>query len=131
MAQLTEAQKYEIVFRHTINYDSIRKISLEMKINRISVTKWLNKYDKDGNFNRQSGSGNNLYRGSRRSSASIARFTINRWFFTKYFVKRTKFAELLEARTSKEVIVKKAEAFIDTYKLFKMTKTVLFTLLLK
>lgn len=57
MVQLTEAQKYEIVFRHTINHESIRKISLEMRINRISITKWLNKYNKDGNFDRQNGSG--------------------------------------------------------------------------
>ena len=57
MVQLTDAQKYEIVFRHTINHESNRKISLEMKINRISVTKWLDKYKKDGNFDRHAGSG--------------------------------------------------------------------------
>jgi len=57
MVQLNDMQKHEIVFRHTINKQSIRKISLDMKINRITVNKWLKKYNNDDNFNRKNGSG--------------------------------------------------------------------------
>lgn len=57
MAQLTDAQKHEIVFRKNINKESFRAISDNMEINRATVTKWYNKYTKDGNFDRAEGSG--------------------------------------------------------------------------
>jgi len=57
MVQLTEKQKYEIIFRSEINSDSSRKISQDMKINRITVTKWLDKYNNENNIDRKVGSG--------------------------------------------------------------------------
>ena len=42
MVQLTEKEKYEIIFRVEINKQSLREISKEMNINRSTVTKWIN-----------------------------------------------------------------------------------------
>ncbi len=56
MVQLTEKQKYEILFRVDINNQSLRKISEEMNINRLTVTKWFKQYKNDGNLDRTPGS---------------------------------------------------------------------------
>jgi hypothetical protein len=57
MSQLTDKQKYEIVFRKDINNESLRSISTTMDINRASATKWYKQYTISGNFNRAEGSG--------------------------------------------------------------------------
>jgi transposase len=57
MPQLSEKHKYEIIFRHDINKESMRNISKNMNINRLTISKWIKKYNLDNNFDRLSGSG--------------------------------------------------------------------------
>ena len=57
MVQLTEKQKYEIIFRNEINKQSMNAISKDMKITRETLTKWIKKYKSEGNLDRTKGSG--------------------------------------------------------------------------
>ncbi len=57
MSQLTDKQKYEIIFRKDINKESFRTIAINMDINRATVTKWYNQYINEGHLNRNIGSG--------------------------------------------------------------------------
>jgi transposase len=54
--QLTDKQKYEIIVRHELGYTN-KKIAKEMNINKNTVTKWIHKYVKDKNIDRNKGSG--------------------------------------------------------------------------
>jgi transposase len=54
--QLLDKQKYEIIVKYELN-QSMRMISKNMNINLKTVSKWINKYEKDKNINRQIGSG--------------------------------------------------------------------------
>jgi transposase len=54
--QLTEKQKYTIVVLREENY-KINEIATKMNINRKTVMKWLNHYEKTKNINRTEGSG--------------------------------------------------------------------------
>jgi transposase len=56
MSQLSEKQKYEIIFRHE-NNESSRQISKSMKIARSTVIRWIKKYADDKNIYRKNGSG--------------------------------------------------------------------------
>ena len=57
--QLTEKQKYEIIVLREENY-KINEIANKMKINRITVMKWINRYEKYKNIERKEGSGKNI-----------------------------------------------------------------------
>ena len=54
--QLTEKQKYEIIILREHNY-KINEIADKMKINRITVMKWIKNYGKNKNIERKEGSG--------------------------------------------------------------------------
>lgn len=57
MPQLTEKQKHEIVFRNELMDMSIVNIAKEMNINRKTVSKWLEKSQKNETLERSEGSG--------------------------------------------------------------------------
>ena len=50
MVQLSKKEKYEIIVRHEIGF-YIRKIVIVTNINKNSVSKWLNRFDKNNNVN--------------------------------------------------------------------------------
>ena len=54
--QLTDKQKYEIVILREQN-NKIDTIADKMNVNRKTVMRWLNKYNKDNNICRKEGSG--------------------------------------------------------------------------
>lgn len=54
--QLTDKQKYEIIVRHELKQTN-KIIAKEMCINKNTVTKWIHKYAKDNNVDRNEGSG--------------------------------------------------------------------------
>ena len=56
MVQLTEEQKYEIIFKYKMG-NSIKQISNDMSINKNTVNKWLIRYKNQGNIDRKEGSG--------------------------------------------------------------------------
>ena len=57
MVQMTEKQKYEIIFRNEVNKQSMNAIAKDMNIIRETVTKWVKKYKIEGNLDRTKGSG--------------------------------------------------------------------------
>ena len=56
MVQMTEKQKYEIIFRNEVNKQSMNAIAKDMNITRETVTKWVKKYKIKGNLDRTKGS---------------------------------------------------------------------------
>lgn len=54
--QLTEKQKYKIIVLKEENYN-INEIADKMEINRKTVMKWINNYEKNNNIQRKKGSG--------------------------------------------------------------------------
>jgi len=53
---LTEVQKFEIISKYNNNW-CITKIAKNMKINRNTVSMWINRYKLTGNLDRKRGSG--------------------------------------------------------------------------
>lgn len=49
---LSEIQKFEIIVKHN-NKLSMRKIAIDMNINLKTVHKWILRYKKNGNLNRE------------------------------------------------------------------------------
>jgi transposase len=47
-------QKHEIIIKHEMGF-SIREIANEMKINKNSVTRWLDRYNENNNVDRKKG----------------------------------------------------------------------------
>lgn len=53
--QLTEYQKYKIIFLHEEGYN-INEIATKLNINRHTVSKWINRYS-NSDMTRKTGSG--------------------------------------------------------------------------
>ena len=56
---LTDLQKIEIISKYNNDKWSIKKIAENMKINRNTVSLWVNRYDKNKNLERKRGTGLN------------------------------------------------------------------------
>jgi len=85
MVQLNEKQKYEIIIKHELKH-TILQISTDMKINRKTVMKWINKYKKDKTVNRQIGSGRKR-KTSKREDNEISKLMKQNKFYTSGEIK--------------------------------------------
>lgn len=56
MVQLTEKQKYEIIIKHEMGMNK-SQIANDMKINRMTVINWINRYSDNNSILRKTGSG--------------------------------------------------------------------------